>query len=209
MRDPHSVWHSLFNYYNRLAHSVGDDLRQKNIEHGGVERYLPGPFMRDFIKGMLVLPPRLREKGPSFSWAHHVGAWHEQLLRWREHGQPVHIVDFNAAMADPISAVREIDAVVHRATQHPRLSEELLRSVTEQTEHEDTRSRLTAYQGGELDLAAKAHVGGASLATAPGSWQPAFDQAPQHYRNVFNSTTQAYSSIAGNAAYRADRFVLP
>ncbi len=39
------------------------------------------------IKGRLVLPPRLRAKGPSFSWAHHVGAWHEQLLLWRELGR--------------------------------------------------------------------------------------------------------------------------
>jgi hypothetical protein len=106
--------------------------------------------------------------------------------------------------------VRELDAVVHRATQQPRLaSEELVRSVAEKTEYEDTRSRLTAYQGGELDLAAQAHISGASLATAPGSWQSAFAQAPLHYRNVFNSTTQAYAAIAGNAAYRAERFVLP
>jgi hypothetical protein len=57
----------------------------------------------DFINGNVPLPPRFRERGPEFAWSAHVRGWRERLAV--EGGA---MVDFGAALADPVAAVKQL-----------------------------------------------------------------------------------------------------
>jgi hypothetical protein len=97
VREPREVWTSLLNFMSR-----------RKMATNGLTGFLADDVVKityDFVNGNVPLPPRFRERGAEFSWSAHVRGWWQRLKGGDNSGA---MVDFGAAMADPIAAVEQL-----------------------------------------------------------------------------------------------------
>jgi hypothetical protein len=215
MRDPHAVWNSLFKYYGRVTETLREFQIEHSLPHTADARPVSAStHMGDFLKGALQLPPRIREQGPQFAWPKHLRAWEDKLRAMREqHGQPVHIVDFDGAMGDPLSAVKSIMEVVQAAVgagaAHPTgdgvVDMQAAEDIVQRTTYASVRELQVNRHGGKsLGVAVAAHF----AADVSASWHLAFSTVTPNDRFCFESVTTRYRFIADNEQYRSSKFLL-
>jgi hypothetical protein len=175
----------------------------------------------DFIHGNVPLPPRFRERGPDFSWSAHVRGWWQRLAgrvttttnntgSAAVDGARHLVVDFDAAMANPVAAVEQLQQYLSSRSRVVVGSEASAAVIAARASREAT-ARLAAGASSHPNTAAEAefhfpNAGGSGAVQGGGdrpSWADDFWALPAPMQDMFNRSHEAAWDLAGGNRERS------